>query len=193
MRRGPAEVHENGEWLAALDGLQYEVRSQGDAALLHLWSLTAKPGAARRACCRAISRASRSGSLAVRARALAQLEFVAAGANRTRRVGREQFRSRLRQLLSDRFPDEIVDSLATGADLHHSISGSYTRGLMHRGADAFAVLSAGPSEESATIDGILTFGLIWLDLHAQSRASAQHACAACVCSRAVLPRLRRIV
>jgi hypothetical protein len=34
---GSAEVHENGEWLAALDGLQYKVRSQGDAALLHLW------------------------------------------------------------------------------------------------------------------------------------------------------------
>src|SRR6202035_3885789 len=34
---GSAEVHENGEWLAALDGLQYKVRSQGDTALLHLW------------------------------------------------------------------------------------------------------------------------------------------------------------
>src|SRR5882762_6107929 len=34
---GSAEVHENGEWLAALDGLQYNVRSQGDVALLHLW------------------------------------------------------------------------------------------------------------------------------------------------------------
>ena len=34
---GPAEVRENGEWLAALGGLQYKVRSQGDTALLHLW------------------------------------------------------------------------------------------------------------------------------------------------------------
>jgi len=90
----------------------------------------------------------------------------------SRDPGREQFRSRLQQLLADKFPDEIVDSLATGADLHHSISGSYTRGVMHRGADAFAVLSAGPSEDSATIDGILTFGLIWLDL-TRNRARRQ--------------------
>jgi len=30
-------VHENGEWLAALDGPQYQVRAQGDGALLHFW------------------------------------------------------------------------------------------------------------------------------------------------------------
>ena len=35
---GAPEVRENGEWLAALDGVRYEVRAQGDAALLHLWS-----------------------------------------------------------------------------------------------------------------------------------------------------------
>jgi len=34
---GPAEVHENGEWLAAIDGPQYQVRAQGDGALLHFW------------------------------------------------------------------------------------------------------------------------------------------------------------
>src|SRR5258708_13102560 len=35
---GAAEVRENGEWLAGLEGVQYEVRAQGEAALLHLWS-----------------------------------------------------------------------------------------------------------------------------------------------------------
>ena len=35
---GAPEVRENGEWLAGLDGVQYEVSAQGDAALLHLWS-----------------------------------------------------------------------------------------------------------------------------------------------------------
>src|SRR5882762_9556736 len=94
----------------------------------------------------------------------AKLEFLAGGAaHEDRRWGREQFRTRLHQLLTDRFPDEIIDSLATSADLHHSISGSYTRGLMHRGSDAYAVLSAAPEEDAATIDGTLTFGLIWLD------------------------------
>src|ERR1700693_2560112 len=35
---GAPEVRENGEWLAGLDGVQYEVSAQGEAALLHLWS-----------------------------------------------------------------------------------------------------------------------------------------------------------
>ena len=161
---GPAEVRENGEWLAALGGLQYEVRSQGDAALLHLW------GARQSLVRRVVRVAEQSPGRVVldvsrfgRARH-AKLEFLVGGAaHEDRRWGREQFRTRLHQLLTDRFPDEIVDSLATSADLHHSISGSYTRGLMHRGSDAYAVLSAAPEEDAATIDGILTFGLIWLD------------------------------
>src|SRR5271165_1310723 len=151
---GSAEVHENGEWLAALDGLQYKVRSQGDGALLHLWG--AQQSLVRRVVRvaeqspeRVVLEVSRFG----RARSV-KLEFLAAGAgHEDRRWGREQFRSRLHQLLTDRFPDEIVDSLATSPDLHHSISGSYTRGLMHRGSDAFAVMSAAPEEDAATIDG----------------------------------------
>jgi len=169
---GPAEVHENGEWLAALDGLQYKVLSQGDVALLHLW------GAQQSLVRRVLRVAEESPERVVlevarfgRARS-AKLEFLTrASRHEDRRWRREQFRSRLHQLLTDRFPDEIVDSLATGADLHHSISGSYTRGLMHRGADAYAVLSAAPEEDSATIDGILTFGLIWLERTRDRRQS----------------------
>jgi hypothetical protein len=162
--RGSTEVHENGEWLAALDGLQYIVRAQGDAALLHLWgsqqSLVRRVvRVAEQSPERVVLEVSRFG----RPR-LVKLEVLAAGAlHEDTRWGREQFRSRLHQLLTDRFPDEIVDSLATSADLHHSISGSYTRGIMRRGSDAFAVMSAAPGEDAATIDGILTFGLIWLD------------------------------
>jgi hypothetical protein len=102
----------------------------------------------------------------------AKLEFlIGASRHEDRRWRREQFRSRLHQLLTDRFPDETVDSLAAGADLHHSISGSYTRALMHCGTDAYAVLSAAPEEDSETIDGILTFGLIWLDWTRNRRQS----------------------
>src|ERR1700738_413014 len=161
---GPAEVHENGEWLASLDGLQYRVRPQGNSTLLHLWG--AQESLVRRVIRvaeqspeRVVLEVSRFG----RARP-AKLEFrPAVPGYQSKRWGREQFRGRREQLLKDRFPDEIVDSLATGADFHHSISGSYARGVMHCGADSYAVLSAAPEEGAATIDGILTFGLIWLD------------------------------
>lgn len=167
---GVPEVRENGEWLAALDGVRYEVRAQGDAALLHLWS-------AHQSLVRRVVRVTEESRERVMIEVIrlghsrhAQLEFIAGGVRReTRRVDREQFCDRLRQILTVRFPDETVDSLATSADLHHSISGSYTRGLLHRGSEGYAVLGASPSEDASTIDGILTFGLIWLD-HVRERA-----------------------
>ena len=162
---GPPEVRDNGEWLAGLEGAQFEVSAQGDAALLHLWS--AQQSLVRRVLRvaeesrdRVVLEVSRFGYARH-----AQLEFVAGGASREpRRVEREQFSSRLRRILTDHFPDETVESLAVSADLHHSISGSYTRGLVRRGSEAYAVLAASPHEDGATIDGILTFGLIWLEL-----------------------------
>jgi len=167
---GAPEVRENGEWLAALDGLQYEVRAQGEAALLHMWS-------ARQNMVRRVVRVAEESSERVVVEVLrfgharnTRLEFVAASLVReARRVDRSQFGDRLRQILTDRFPDETVDSLVTSADLRHSLSGSYTRGLVHRASEAIAVLGASPNEESATLDGILTFGLIWLQ-HARHRA-----------------------
>jgi hypothetical protein len=167
---GAPEVRENGEWLAGLDGVQYEVSAQGDAALLHLWS--AQQSLVRRVL--RVAEESRD-RLVLEVSRLgysrhAQLEFVTGGAPReTRRVEREQFSSRLRRILTDHFPDETVESLATSADLQHSISGSYSRGLTRRGSEAYAVLAASPNEDGATIDGILTFGLIWLQ-HARDRA-----------------------
>jgi hypothetical protein len=167
---GAPEVRENGEWLAGLEGAQYEVSAQGDAALLHLWS--AQQSLVR--CVLRVAEESRDRVVLEVNRfgysRSAQLELVTGGATREpRRVEREQFSRRLHRILTDRFPDETVESLANSADLHHSISGSYTRGLMRRGSEAYAVLAAAPNEGGATIDGIITFGLIWLQ-HTRDRA-----------------------
>ena len=167
---GAPEVRENGEWLAGLEGVQYEVRAQGDAALLHLWSTQQSLvrrvlRVAEESRDRVVLEVSRLGYSRH-----AKLEFVAGGAPReTRRVEREQFSTRLRRILTDHFPDETIVSLATSADLHHSFSGSYTRGLVRRESEAYALLGASPNEDRATIDGILTFGLIWLQ-HTRDRA-----------------------
>src|SRR5579864_8517971 len=167
---GKPEVRENGEWLAGLEGVQYEVSAQGEAALLHLWS--AQQSLVRRVLRvaedsrdRVVLEVSRFGYSRH-----AKLEFLAGGARpESRRAEREQFSVRLRRILTDHFPDETVESLATAADLHRSISGSYTRGVTHRGSEAWAALGAAPGEDAATIDRILTFGLIWLQ-HARDRA-----------------------
>ena len=111
---GPPEVRENGEKLSGLAGVQYEVSAQGDAALLHLWS--AQQSLVRRVL-RVAEQSSERVVLEVSRLGFsrtAQLEFVAASARREpHRVEREQFSTRFRRILTDHFPDEVVESLAT--------------------------------------------------------------------------------
>jgi len=166
---GPVEVRENGRWLAGLEGLQYEVRNNGETVLLHLWS--PQQSLVRRV----VEVREQAGAAVVlhvagpgHARP-GKLEILAASQYRQPgRVAREQFRERMRQFLANRFPDETPGPLTTTAALRHSLSGSYTRGMMHRGSDAYAVMGAAPEESAATIDAILTFGLIWLE-HSRGR------------------------
>jgi hypothetical protein len=85
-------VRENGEWLAGLDGAQYEISPLGDAALLDLWSAQQSlvrrvPRVAEESGERVVLDVSRLGYARH-----AQLEFVTGGAPReTRRGEREQF------------------------------------------------------------------------------------------------------
>lgn len=164
LASGLVEVHEDGEWLASLTGFQYEVRGRTGATLLHLWSgernlVRRVLRVAEQTPERLVLEVARFG----RSRP-GRLEFLTTGAQRAAgRVTRERFRSRFGQLLTGQFPDEQVDSLTTSADLEHSLSGCYTRGLLHRGRQAWAVIGASPEEDASTIDAMLTYGLVWLD------------------------------
>jgi hypothetical protein len=161
---GPVEVHEDGEWIGSLADLRCEVRRESTGTLIHLWS------GERNLVRRILRVAERSGGRLVlevqrfgRAKP-GTLEFLAATHERpARRAGRARFLARFRQMLAEQFPDEEVDSLSTAPDLGHSFSGCYTRGAMHRGQRAWAVLGASAQEDPVTLDGILTYALIWLD------------------------------
>jgi hypothetical protein len=48
-------------------------------------------------------------------------------------------------------------------DLEHSFGPAYVRGRLLRGPSADAVIGVSQSESPATIDGILTLGILWLD------------------------------
>jgi hypothetical protein len=51
--------------------------------------------------------------------------------------------------------------LTTEADLEHTLSPAYPRALLRRGASAWAAI--GVASDAFHPDGVLTFGLIWLD------------------------------
>ncbi len=171
---GNVEVHEDGEWLAELAGLRFEIRRQGKQALVHLWSeqrnLTRRVlRVAENSPAQLVLEVQRFG----RPRS-GRLAFIRADAPRpARRVGREQFRARFHRMLAEQFPDAQPASLSTAPDLAHSLSGNYTRGLLIEGSRAWAVMGVSPGEEAPSIEGMLSFGLIWLDRsreHTQKRA-----------------------
>lgn len=77
-----------------------------------------------------------------------------------RKAGRWNFASLFRRMLRREFPDLPVAELATEANLHESFSAAYPRALLRRGNRGWAAIAAPPDAQS---DGILSFGLVWLD------------------------------
>jgi len=78
---------------------------------------------------------------------------------RSARLGfREQFRLFLRR----QFAAYKLAELTTEADLEHSLSPAYPRALLRQGASAWAAIGVAP--DAGHPDGVLTFGLIWLDI-----------------------------
>ena len=96
-----------------------------------------------------------------------------AGENLTLRAGRLEFREQFRRFLRRQFPTYKIAELSTEPDLEHSLSPAYPRALLRQGASAWAAIGA--SENSFHCDGVLTFGLIWLDyLRRRAPALAIH-------------------
>jgi len=77
---------------------------------------------------------------------------------RTRRL---EVRDRFHLFLRRQFPGFQLASLTTEPDLEHSLSPAYPRALLRRGASAWAAIGASPDLFHS--QGVLTFGLIWLD------------------------------
>jgi len=83
----------------------------------------------------------------------------AAARNAMLRGERLELCERFRRFLLRQFPGSTLSVLSTEPDLEHSLSPSYPRALVQQGADGWAGIAADPMHA----DGVLTFGLIWLD------------------------------
>ena len=167
------EIRENSGRSIPFQGLSWEVRGAPEKPLLHLWSeqynLTRRVLAIT-------DRSEARLALAVERFGRGKpdrLEFVRLDFERPARVlSREEFCERLRRILSEQFPDETVTSLTTSSDLEHSLSGNYARGLLRRGSSEWGVLAVPDGESADTLEGSLTFALLWLErLRDSSRRS----------------------
>ncbi|MCI0404360.1 MAG: hypothetical protein L0212_12720 [Acidobacteria bacterium] len=172
------EITEDGELLFDLRGTEFRLEENRGRLLLHLWSpernwVRRVLGAAEETPGRLVVEVERFGS-----RRTGKLVVTAprrrAPSERERAAGRRQFAAWFRRLLERQFPRARLEALSTAADLKRSFSGLYTRallaepfgsaqGLRPGGREWWAVMGASGGEDSAAVDGLLTFALIWLD------------------------------
>lgn len=163
LATGHVDLHENGARTPLVADLSWEVRGSSEKPLLHLWS--ERVNLTRRVLAITDHTENRL-VLAVERFGRSQpdrLEFVRREFERgVRELSRQEFCGQLRGLLGEQFPDEKVESLTISADLEHSLSGNYARGLLCRGSVRYAVLAVPGGESPDAADNSLTFALLWL-------------------------------
>ncbi len=159
---------EPGEESLAITPENFAVEVRAGCAQLQAWDQ--KRNLVRRVS--AIERASR-GKLVLRVARFGKLagtiELIdrrrgaqgAAGDNVPLRTARLGFREQFRLFLRRQFPAYKLAELTTEADLEHSLSPAYPRALLRQGASTWAAI--GVAADAVHPDGVLTFGLIWLD------------------------------
>ena len=161
---GPAELRENGARVAPLSTLCWEVRGKAEKPLLHLWSenhnLTRRVLAIT-------DHSDHRLALAVECFGRSKpdrLEFLRIAFEPSERdLSRAAFAETIRRLCAHQFPDETLDSIAHSADLEHTLSGNYVRGVLRRGREQWALFAVPDHQPSQDAARCLTFALLWLD------------------------------
>jgi hypothetical protein len=105
------------------------------------------------------------------------LEFTPTGDRRTpsaRDTTRRSYQKLLERVLEREFIGSKVDGMRSAMDLEHSFGPAYTRGRLVKGTAADAVIGVSAAEPGATVDGVLTLGILWLEFCRQrTEASPQ--------------------
>ncbi|HEY3990370.1 MAG TPA: hypothetical protein VGM02_13795 [Acidobacteriaceae bacterium] len=92
----------------------------------------------------------------------------------TRAATRSRYLKQLVHMLPRAFGDWKIEALRSSMDLEHSFGPAYARGLLTRGQSAWALIAVNAEESQATIDGILTLGLLWLRRCREREGSRRH-------------------
>jgi hypothetical protein len=98
-----------------------------------------------------------------------RLEFIRVDFERSARdISHDEFCKKLSRILTEQFPDEILESLTISPDLEHSFSGNYARGIFRRGSGRWTVMAVPAGESAEVIENSLSFALLWLEHIRQS-------------------------
>ena len=171
-----AAVLEDGRVVFDLRNAHYSVSESHGRCVLQLWSeernliRTVVDLQSRADCLRLVTR--RMGAPRPEA-----LELVPTSDRRTptaRDTTRRNYQRLLERTITRAFIGSKVDGLRSAMDLEHSFGPSYARGRLLKGTAADAVIGVGAAESAATVDGILTLGVLWLDYCRQHGDGRRH-------------------
>lgn len=90
----------------------------------------------------------------------------------TREATRVKYLRVLERVLERNFPEWKPDGFRTAMDLEKSFGPAYARGSLVEGQKAWAVIAVNEEESQATVDGILTIGILWLQ-HCRDSANGR--------------------
>ena len=159
-----AVVLEDGRVIFDMRDAKYKLATEHGRCTLHLWD-------ENRSLVRRVSATTtRNGTLRLTTHRFGQtkpqtLEFVADRDRRTpstREATRIKYLRVLDRVLLRSFPEFKPDAFRTAMDLEKSFGPAYARGSLLQGQKAWAVIAVNEEETPATIDGILTLGILWL-------------------------------
>jgi hypothetical protein len=171
-----AAVLEEGRVLFDMRMARYAVSEQHGRCLLQLWSeernlvRTVVEVRERAQCLLLMTR--RMGAAKPQA-----LELVPTSDRRTptaREAARRNYQRLLERALTRSFIGSKVDGMRSAMDLEHSFGPAYVRGRLLRGTAADAVIGVSEAESAATVDGVLTLGILWLDHCRQKGDGRRH-------------------
>jgi hypothetical protein len=159
-----AVVLEDGKVLFDMREAKYKLATEHGRCTLHLW------GEDRNLVRRVGRTTLRNGVLRLSTHRFGQtkpqtLELVTDRDRRTpstREATRVKYLRVLERVLLRTFPEFKVDALRTAMDLEKSFGPAYARGSLVQGQKAWAVIAVNEEETQATVDGILTLGILWL-------------------------------
>src|SRR5271168_4414914 len=159
-----AVVLEDGKVLFDMREAKYRLATEHGRCTLHLW------GEERNLVRRVTATTMRNGVLRLSTHRFGQtkpqtLELVADRDRRTpsaRETTRVKYLRVLERVLLRSFPEFKADAFRTAMDLEKSFGPAYARGSLVQGQKAWAVIAVNEEETQATVDGILTLGILWL-------------------------------
>lgn len=159
-----AVVLEDGKALFDMREAKYRLATEHGRCTLHLW------GEERNLVRRVTATTTRNGALRLSTHRFGQtkpqtLELVADRDRRppsSREATRMKYLRVLERMLLRAFPEFKTNGFRTAMDLEKSFGPAYARGSLVRGQKAWAVIAVNEEETQATVDGILTLGILWL-------------------------------